>query len=50
LSVVRSTSGSKISEYAIIWPVLEIGLLSDDFVLAAHALDWSLGPVTSALE
>ena len=34
---------------AIYWPVLSIGLLSDDYVLAASASQWAIGPQTEIL-
>ncbi len=34
---------------ALYWPALWIGLLSDDYVLASHAAQWAVGPVTPEL-
>ncbi len=35
--------------FALYWPTLSIGLLSDDFVLWEHAAAWNVGPVSSSL-
>jgi hypothetical protein len=35
--------------FALYRPALAVGFLSDDYILAAHAANWRIGPVTEAL-
>src|SRR4029453_1513599 len=35
--------------FALYWPTIGIGLLSDDWVLWDRAAHWSIGPVTTEL-
>jgi hypothetical protein len=35
--------------FALYRPALAVGLLSDDYILVAHAAQWRIGPVTEAL-
>lgn len=35
-----------VAAFALYWPTLTVGFLSDDFVLADHARQWHLGPLS----